>query len=181
MADVILDNSTKTKTDDSGAFIFEKVATNRRHDLTVYESNSIIYWKQFFIPNNKNTFTLSVLQIGAVASQTSRPIIAPNTTTVVPVAPINSSAPDVPFVKSSTQASYEVSLVQKGQELPKHTQKPGANPFNFTFWISTSPQTLSQIDTVSYYLHPTFNPQVVTKVSLRIILLYHLPGGENST
>jgi transcription initiation factor IIF auxiliary subunit len=41
--------------------------------------------------------------------------------------------------------------------------KPGSNPYNFTFSIRASPQTMSQIKFVTYYIHPTFNPSVVTR------------------
>jgi transcription initiation factor IIF auxiliary subunit len=37
--------------------------------------------------------------------------------------------------------------------------------YNITVWLNGPQETLSDIDKVTYHLHPTFQPQVVTRYS----------------
>ncbi len=64
------------------------------------------------------------------------------------------------FKPEEKQADYQIYLVY--QDKPSATLQ---DYHNITVWLSTSQQTLSLIDKVTYYLHPTLEPDVVTQSS----------------
>jgi tetratricopeptide (TPR) repeat protein len=81
-----------------------------------------------------------------------------------------------------TSPPDSISVNVKARPEPKPETKPSYNPYNVyltheaeyvenidrynnTAWIVADPQTLSQIKNVTYYFHPTFDPDVITRYS----------------
>ncbi|RKY41963.1 MAG: hypothetical protein DRP85_04470 [Candidatus Makaraimicrobium thalassicum] len=71
------------------------------------------------------------------------------------------------FVIGRRQPAFQVSLMYRVVVIPPDERRPGfeSNTRGLTVWVQGTEQVLSQIDRVTYYLHPTFNPSVVSRYS----------------
>lgn len=133
-----------TTTDDIGGFYFEKTEKGA-HFLSIAANNGTKYIN-FPIPEGaaEKSLDISLNKLPSLDSAGS-----PNTI-------INESEINKQYSKSESTPpiTYNVTLMQDG----KNT---GPNSYFAKVWVEAPNETLSKIDNVTYYLHPTFNPSVI--------------------
>ena len=160
-------------TDGTGDFFFEKVPTgSHRIDCSVTENGYLLYRldnKSFYIQKGDKYKKLEVIELNNVEPQS--PVSKglkedlkekPNPDFVEEKL---NFASQQKIVKSLLD--YEVELVYHATVIPPEEQRQGfeSNTHTFTIWVEGDKQVLSHIERVTYYLHPTFNPSVITRYS----------------
>jgi len=90
----------------------------------------------------------------------------------VPTAPKSegtaASVPNPQFTpEKKREPNYQVELDYTAVLVPDSERPPGfeSNTRSINVWLKGDDQILSQVDRVTYFLHPTFNPSVVTRYS----------------
>lgn len=148
-AKIILDWESQprnTSTDSTGRFEFEGVGQGP-HKFITHSTTLGPRWDNFFVPAGqqmmKETFDILEMPPWIDSSQATKK---------------NSSTPNPGFKGSNdTTQNYKIVLAQETKDNPG-----GPNPYSTKIWLNASENVLSKIQNVSYYLHPTFNPSVIT-------------------
>lgn len=146
-----------TTTDNKGKFYFSGIGQGE-HKLHVIPNYN--YTGSTMGPNFSETFFVS-----PGSQTTERLTLDLNDLTAEIAAPLKEIAkreqdkinPDFIAGNASFANNYNVNLVQLSQPTSK-----GTNKFQTDLWLNASESTLSKIDNVTYYLHPTFTPDKVT-------------------
>lgn len=172
-AEVILDERPPKRTDGTGNFFFEKVPTgSHRIDCSVTENGRLLYKldKNFFIQKGDKYKKLEVIELNNVEPQSPVPV-----SKGLPGEGDLMGKPNPDFVgeklsftkQKSSLLDYEVELVYHATVIPPEGRRLGfeSNTRTFTIWVGGNEQVLSHIERVTYYLHPTFNPSVITRYS----------------
>jgi hypothetical protein len=152
---ILLDDSTTTTTTDSGKFLFENVSKGVHAIQVRARGEQILFNDRFSVPEGLkdklklDPFNLEAEPQGKIPEDPKRP------------------APNLAFVKQSKQPDYQVSLMHAATPLPPGGRPAGfeSNTYRITVWVQATSAISSQIERVTYYLHPTFNPSVVTRYS----------------
>ncbi len=151
---VELDNKTATTTSHSGGFLFENVSSGVHFIKVVSHGNQLLTQERFFIKQGEKEKKLSPIELDATPEAT-RPEGA------------DRPASNPAFVMEQRQPEYPVNLMHTATAIPLAERRPGfeSNAYAVSTWVVASQQTLERIARVTYYLHPTFNPSVVTRDS----------------
>jgi hypothetical protein len=133
-----------TTTHDIGGFYFEKTEKGA-HFLSIVANNGTKYIN-FPIPEGaaEKSLDISLNKLPSLDSAGS-----PNTI-------INESEINKQYLKSKSTPpiTYNVTIMQD-------SKKTGPNSYFAKVWVEAPNKTISKIDNIIYYLHPTFNPSVI--------------------
>lgn len=154
MMKLSLDNKVTDTTTYSGKFLFEKVSRGFHTIEFFAEDGQILFSDKFFVKKRVEEKKLRTIQLDSI------PIaIKPDK--------IKTSATNPAFVVEQRQTTYQVELMHKATLIPIDERRPGfeSNTRRLSIWVTGTEQALSYIERVTYYLHPTFNPSVVTRYS----------------
>ena len=154
MIKVSLDDKRDTKTGPGGGFVFEKVSRGVHFINVLSDRSQLLTQEPFFIKPGDKEKQLSPIELEATPEAT-KPEVA------------DRPALNPAFVMEQRQPEYVVNLMHLARPLPLTDRRPGfeSNRYAVTTWVAASQQTLDRIARVTYYLHPTFNPSVVTRDS----------------
>lgn len=174
--------------DMQGGFQIEGIGQGN-HMITIYsKSNGNPYFDYFFVPAGQQELMKKTFDINNMTPTSTPPKINfsnPNTpnskfkaepdiknisfnSTQIPLTNKASKAGNFPSslyynelksanIIAKTKDNSIISLLQESIKT-NETQ----NPFKTTIWMNATDEALSGIDKVVYYLHPTFNPNVIT-------------------
>ncbi len=151
---VRLDRLRATTTTSSGRFLFENVSRGI-HDIEVLASDDQpLYFDKFSVSRDEKAKRLDTILLDS---------------TPVALKPVKSTAvaakTNPTFVTASRQPAYQVALGHSAVMIPLPERRSGfeSNTRQVTVWVDAASDILSNIERVTYYLHPTFNPSVVTR------------------
>lgn len=164
--DVIADKKYKDQTIEGGTFILENVPYGK-HIYEIFNQSSPLYRDKFSVLADDSVKDLGVINV------------APSIVPVTQVRPDFTLAEEYhgecsgvlncmqEFLKAVNDA-----YISKPTPTPpinilyNESQNVGTPYHSVKVWINGTPQVLSEIERVTYYLHPTFKPDVITKYSL---------------
>lgn len=167
---VVLNDKTTVTTTYSGRFLFQDVSSGV-HSIKIFaEGEQLLFYDQFFVKQGEKEKTLDLIQLDAMpVARSPEKAIAEETN---PAFVVEQRQPDVtsvtpPPLGSSPDLYHSVNLTHSATLIPPEARRPefGSNTHQFTIWVQGTDQDLSSIEKVTYYLHPTFNPSVVTRYS----------------
>jgi YEATS family len=154
------ENTTKFNDDTNprGRFIVEHVQPEGTYDYRILNKtdNSILFGDELALSRitlDENLGDIDISRIVTEKSPKPQEGQAVNET-------INETALNPEFERAEKQADYQVDLMY--EELPSSIDPDFRN---ITVWAGASPHTSSLIDRVTYFLHPTFEPSIVTRYS----------------
>jgi hypothetical protein len=155
MITVSLDAKTDTKTGPGGGFVFEKVSSGAHFINVLSDRSQLLTQEPFFIGPGDKEKQLPPIELEAT----------PEVTKLLEVA--GRPALNPAFVVEQRQPEYVVNLMHRAVPVPPAERRPGfeSNAYAVTTWVEASQQTLEHIARVTYYLHPSFSPSVVTRDS----------------
>jgi hypothetical protein len=154
MMKLSLDHKVTATTTYSGKFLFENVSKGFHTIEFFAKDGQILFSDTFFVKKRVEEKKLDPIQMDSI------PIaMKPDK--------IKTPAKNPAFVVEQKQPTYQVVLMHKATLIPIEERRPGfeSNTRRLTIWVAGAEQVLSYIERVTYYLHPTFNPSVVTRYS----------------
>ena len=151
---VSIDKAINSTTDDRGGFFFNDVKWGN-HDLQVYIDNSTLpYYIIFPIQQGTNWKDLGVISVSNLSRISTT---APNLLKVSDKSKVNPDfKPEVQNNPISTK--HTVELLQQAKRI-------NSNTYFAKISLQTTNETISKITNVTYFLHPTFNPSIITSKS----------------
>ena len=154
---VSIDNKFNKTTDARGGFFFDNVGRGS-HVLQVYfNSLKLPYYIIFPIPQGTHCKDLGILSVNNISKIKATTEVA-NTSQVQNKSEINPHYEPTPQV-IHVKINYTVGLLQEGKQLDTST-------FFTKVSLRATNETLANIQNVTYFLHPTFTPSVITSKSL---------------
>ncbi len=156
-ANVALDDGTRQITSPSGHFLFDDVSRGR-HTISVEEAGTLLYWDSFTISRDEEgkEVTLPDILLDAVPEPSS----AQGSDDTLPKQPNPAYSVEQATVDVPLELAYLASPIDSGA-----APADGSNTHSLTVWIAGTQEQLADIESVTYYLHPTFQPSVVTRYS----------------
>jgi hypothetical protein len=152
---VSIDNKINKTTDARGGFFFDNVGRGS-HILQVYlNSLKLPYYILFPIPQGIHEKDLGVLSVNNISKINATPQVV-NASQVQNKSEINPQYKAVP--QTMRAKNYTVDLLQEGKQLDENT-------FFIKVSLKATNETFSNIRNVTYFLHPTFTPSVITSNS----------------
>jgi hypothetical protein len=155
---VVVDDRFHGKIGSGGEFLVSNVPKGDHMLLVKTLTDEPLYGSPFPVRDTDNgkVLDMNIISVSDAVPSGSQQIPDISTTNVL-------------YEPSETQAVYPVGLMH----IAKVIQKPNVfedgvwkdGLWNVNIWVNASPQILSQIERVTYYLHPTFRPSVVTRES----------------
>lgn len=156
--EVGLGDSENITTDHRGGFFLENI-TRGPHYLHIYTSpEDLPYVVSFPVPDGTQWKDLGIISINNVSRI--------NTTTQTEITDnrINQNYTKINATEIG-KTNYVINLIQEGN-LITMTDEAGGNAKYFTkIYIKAPKNTLDKVENVTYYLHPTFNPSIITATS----------------
>ena len=152
---VVVDDRYKDDTSQDGRFVIEDVPKGR-HSISVYDEEVPLYDDGEFIVNQGDTRVKHDIELGE-----SRPTALGTTGETEGTLPEQTNPA---YEQEPNQPDYGLSLQESAQSIPPEYQPQyGGNPYLVTVQLVSTPELAPYIDRVTYYLHPTFRPSVVTR------------------
>jgi pYEATS domain-containing protein involved in immunity len=144
-------NPRTATTDSKGRFQFEGLGQGNQYFVVNYtlDKKPELRKDYFFIPAGEQSkeFDFEFQDMSPVAIPSAGKISDPNATN-----------PEYKRTKDPTKPQiYTIDLAQESKLMQ---QEPDV--LSTKIWLNTSDDVLSKIENVTYYLHPTFNPNVIT-------------------
>jgi hypothetical protein len=145
-------------TNPRGRFIVEHVQPEGTYDYRILNKtdNGILFGDELALSRVTLEENLGDIDISKVVTEKNpEPQKAPAVNVEIKETELNPE-----FKPAEKQADYKVDLMY--EEQPSSIDPDFRN---ITAWVGSSPQTLSLINRVTYFLHPTFEPNIVTRYS----------------
>ena len=140
-----------------GEFLITNVPEGEHMLLVETHNNEPLYSRPFIIRNIDNG---QVIDLKTISVSDAMPI---TTSSVVPTATTINTL----FHPEEKQSNHSVALTHYAEVLKKpNVFKDGVwsnGTWSVRVWVDATPQILSNIERVTYYLHPTFSPSIVTR------------------
>jgi YEATS family len=174
-----LDNKTHVWTDALGNFFFQEVPAGP-HSFWIYDSSSnpLVGPITFVIAEGELSKNLGKILLNSIQPKAQQAPAGSDNDTLPLTSPeidreptfsanmTASSSREPTFSANMTASSSdtatgedEISLMHKAEFI----RSPSI--YNVTVWIVADPRTLSEIEKVTYYLHPTLKPDIITRYS----------------
>jgi hypothetical protein len=147
-------NLRTTKTDSKGRFQFEGLGQGTQYFVINSTLEKKPYKDYLFVPAGEQLkeYDFEIMDMSAITLKPLDGIIADP----------EANNPDFKDSLSTVQSQdFDIALAQES----KLTQQ-GPNEFSTRIWLDASESVLSNIQNASYYLHPTFNPNVITSYTM---------------
>ncbi len=152
---VVVDDRFKDDTSQDGQFVVENVPTGR-HSISVYDEKALVYGDGEFVVNQGDTRVVHDIKLGR-----SRPMALDNPGKTEGTLPETTNPA---FEPVSNQSDYGLSLQETDQVIPPADRpRYGGNSYVVTVQVVSTGESPPLVNRVTYYLHPTFNPSVVTR------------------
>ena len=149
---VVLDEKVTVDTTDSGKFTFKNVSLGEHAFKVLSENEQLLFSDKFFLVRGEQRMKLDVVKLDSepMAKKTEE---------------VKQQAINPAFVMERKQPDYRVELLHRATLF--QDGRPGfeSNTHRIDVWMEGQDNVLSRIERTTYYLHPTFNPSVVSRYS----------------
>jgi hypothetical protein len=149
---VVLDESTTVSTTDSGRFLFQNVSWGVHAYKVLSVNDQLLFYDQFSSKQGEKEKNLGVVSLDSVPTTRKSE-------------EVKQQAISPAFVMERKQPDYRVELLHRATLLQDSRTDFESNTHRIDVWIAAQDNVLSRIERATYYLHPTFNPSVVSRYS----------------
>jgi hypothetical protein len=138
-----VDDKFEDMTGDGGRFYVEGIPHGLHHIGILTQENNMLYCDQFDVPRGVRNYKIEdMIKVDAVPQ--AQNIKATSCTSDI-------------YKRDEKQAPYKVDLMYADGQSKTSTNR------DVVVWIKSSPEVLSSVERVTYYLHNTFKPSVITR------------------